>query len=166
MIARADRRLQSTAQVREEGKSRRFPGPGASRRTRVGKSCSAGPPTIRTKGTTRKSDWSLARGMQIRGNQALRIQPEARVSSAQCAIPPQRGLMHLSPFKRRNCQSASFRSKKIVSFNQHLAPARSAVLPSLDAFQRLACNHCRVEVLAMPVRICCPSCKKTLRSGG
>ena len=44
--------------------------------------------TIRTKGTTRKSDWSLARGMQIRGNQALRIQPEARVSSAQCAIPP------------------------------------------------------------------------------
>ena len=40
------------------------------------------------RGQREKVIWSLARGMQIHGNQALRIQPEARVSSAQCAIPP------------------------------------------------------------------------------
>ena len=56
------------------------------------------------RGQREKVIWSLARGSQLPASQALGIQSEARVSSAQCAIPPWRGLMQLSPFKRRNCQ--------------------------------------------------------------
>src|SRR6516162_6219592 len=46
--------------------------------------------------------------------------------------PPQRGLMHLSPFKRRNCQSASFRSKKIADSRGScdVAPERTAAAAS------------------------------------
>ena len=49
-----------------------------------------------------------------------------------CHTPPQRGLMHLSPFKRRNCQSASFRSKKIADSRGScdVAPERTAAAAS------------------------------------
>jgi len=45
--------------------------------------------------------------------------------------PPQRGLMHLSPFKRRNCQSASFGDMKLEIVRKYHYPshaqARSAI---------------------------------------